>query len=187
MKRESLTYGNIEVDIHYDQDAENPRMNFTETKFVMFHKRYKMPNETGIPNYSEFFTSWEEMEADLQSKFKHVVPVYMLDHSGLSFSLTDFNDPWDSGQIGFIVSNERTREEFLVNARSELSIYDIWVKGECYGFAINNLETEDTESVWGFYGYDHEKSGLLESMYHSLKFSFKQSPEAIAEILESFK
>ena len=44
-----------------------------------------------------------------------VLPVYLLDHSGLSVSTTDFRDPWDSGQTGIIFASfDKIREEFEV-------------------------------------------------------------------------
>ena len=45
-----------------------------------------------------------------------VLPVYLLDHSGLSVSTTDFNDPWDSGQTGRTAS--ATAMSFIKTARS---------------------------------------------------------------------
>ena len=42
-----------------------------------------------------------------------VMPLYLLDHSGLAMQTTSFNDPWDSGQVGWIyVSKEDALKEF---------------------------------------------------------------------------
>lgn len=30
------------------------------------------------------------------------LPLYLMDHSGLAMQTTSFNDPWDSGQVGWI-------------------------------------------------------------------------------------
>jgi hypothetical protein len=184
MKKQPNTFENITVEIVHEQSPENPRINDNQTQFAMFHRKYTLPNEINIPNYSEFFNSWEEMEADLQSNFKHVVPVYMLDHSGLAFSLSDFNDRWDSGQVGFIVAKEGTEEEFMKNAQSELLTYGYYISGDCYGFVVSDSESEDMESIWGFYGWDHKESGLLESLFHSLQYSFGLTPEISAKIIE---
>jgi hypothetical protein len=184
MKDQSITYGNITVDIIYDDSPENPRMDTNLTQFVMFHKLFKLPNETGISNYNEFFNSWSEMQLDLQSKFKHVISVYMLHHGDIYFSLSDFMDKWDSGQVGFIVSNDESIEDFRKVAQSELNTYGYYARGECYGFTVNESEIEDTESVWSFYGSDHHESGLIESLYSVLKHSFAQNPKAIEEIVK---
>jgi len=42
-----------------------------------------------------------------------ILPLYLLDHSGITISTRDFNDRWDSGQIGWTyVSNEDIAKEF---------------------------------------------------------------------------
>ena len=41
------------------------------------------------------------------------LPLYLMDHSGLVMQTTSFNDPWDSGQVGWIyVSKEDALKEF---------------------------------------------------------------------------
>jgi len=187
MKDQSFTHGDITIEIHYDDCIDNPRYNENQTQFIMFHKTYKLPNESGIENYHEFFNSFSQMQIDLQSKFKHVNPVYMYNHSGLAFSLKSFHDQWDSGQIGFIVSNEGTSEEFLKNAESELITYGYYANGECFGYCVYPSEDEDSESQWGFYGYDHYKSGLVESLSETLRFAFEQNEETIQSIISKLK
>lgn len=42
-----------------------------------------------------------------------VMPLYLLDHSGLAMQTTSFNDPWDSGQVGWVyVSKEDALKEY---------------------------------------------------------------------------
>jgi hypothetical protein len=184
MKTQTVSHGNITVEIYVDDTPENPRMDCNQTQFVMFHRRYRLPNETGIPNYLDFFDTWGKMQLDLQSKFKYVTSVYMLDHSGLYFSLSDFRDRWDSGQVGFIVSNDGTYEEFQKRAQIELMEYGYYANGECYGFTVNETEEEDTESSWNYYGPDHRESGLIDSLESVLKHSFNQNPTDIQFIVK---
>ena len=184
MKVQTITSGNITVELYLDDSPENPRMNGTETQFVMFHKLYNLPNETGIPNYSKLFNSWEEMQLDLQSKFKYVTSVYMLHHGSIHFSLSDFRDEWDSGKVGFIVSNNGTLDQFRMYAQIELMEYGYYANGDCFGFTVNESEIEDTESAWNFLGGDHYESGLVDSLSNTLQYSFNQSPETIHEIIK---
>lgn len=94
-----------------------------------------------------------------------VLPVYLLDHSGLSVSTTDFRDPWDSGQTGIIFASfDKIREEFEVEKitpeirrkaenmlNAEVELYDAYLNGECYGYELyKNGELQD--SCWGFIG-----------------------------------
>lgn len=99
------------------------------------------------------------------SKKYIMLPLYLLDHSGLAMKTTSFHDPWDSGQVGWIyVSKEDALKEFggekMTGAikkkaedlmRSEVAAYDCYLRGECYGFELyKNGELED--SCWGFMG-----------------------------------
>jgi hypothetical protein len=49
---------------------------------------------------------------------------------------------------------------------AEVKTYDQYLTGEVYGYSIEptdkNKSIECDDSCWGFYGYDHEKSGLME-------------------------
>ena len=99
------------------------------------------------------------------SKKYIMLPLYLLDHSGLAMQTTSFHDPWDSGQVGWIyVSKEDALKEFggekMTGAvkrkaenfmRSEVAVYDFYLRGECYGFELyKNGELSD--SCWGFIG-----------------------------------
>ena len=93
------------------------------------------------------------------------LPLYLMDHSGLAMQTTSFNDPWDSGQVGWIyVSKEDVLKEFggekMTGAirkkaedlmRSEVAAYDSYLRGECYGFELYK-NGELTDSCWGFMG-----------------------------------
>lgn len=94
-----------------------------------------------------------------------MMPLYLMDHSGLAMQTESFHDPWDSGQVGWIyVSKEDALKEFdtekMTGAvrkkaedlmKSEVAVYDSYLRGECYGFELyKNGELSD--SCWGFIG-----------------------------------
>lgn len=99
------------------------------------------------------------------SKKYIMLPLYLLDHSGLAMRTTSFHDSWDSGQVGWIyVSKEDALKEFggdkMTSAikqkaeallRSEVEVYDSYLRGECYGFELYE-NGELSESCWGFIG-----------------------------------
>lgn len=99
------------------------------------------------------------------SKKYIMLPLYLLDHSGLAMKTTSFHDRWDSGQVGWIyVSKENALKEFGATKmtasirektedllRREVTVYDFYLRGECYGFELyKNGELSD--SCWGFIG-----------------------------------
>lgn len=83
-----------------------------ELTFVASHKRYRFPTNLAI-NFNSF-EDWESIEKYLKKEgYKHIQPVYMLDHSMLAFSLGRFggyHGYFDSGQIGFLASTEKGRK-----------------------------------------------------------------------------
>ena len=165
MTAQEITVENITVEIFYDQFADNPREWDNSTKFVMFHKRYNLPNEIGIDHND--YSSWSEMQEALEKDYKNVHKVYMYDHSGVALSLSAFGDRWDSGQVGFIVSNEGTPEEAYKWATNELETYSHWLNGETFGVSVFE-DTELVDTYLGYYGYDHEKSGLTQDLQDTL-------------------
>ena len=105
-----------------------------------------------------------------------VLPVYLLDHSGLTMSTTDFNDRWDSGQVGIIfVSFDKIREEMEVSRitpsikekaeqmlRDEVELYDAYLRGECYCFELYE-DGELLHSCGGFTGaFDKAVKDMIE-------------------------
>jgi hypothetical protein len=98
----------------------------------------------------------------------------------------------DSGQVGWIYcSRERFLSETGYSAaelfsraeemlKSEVETYDNYLQNEVYGYQYGKMvkstwkcedtgeteietEDEEEESCWGFYGSDHEKSGLADN------------------------
>lgn len=75
-----------------------------------------------------------------------ILPVYMLDHGGVSYSVGSFNDPWDSGQVGYIYmdptspaveacygkDNMPDRELAVKELAGEVEDYDNYVNGRVY-------------------------------------------------------
>lgn len=105
-----------------------------------------------------------------------VLPVYLLDHSGLTMSTTNFNDRWDSGQVGIIfVSFDKIREEMEVSRitpsikekaeqmlRDEVELYDAYLRGECYCFELYE-DGELVHSCGGFTGaFDKAVKDMVE-------------------------
>ena len=105
-----------------------------------------------------------------------VLPVYLYDHSGLAMSTTDFNDRWDSGQVGIIfVSHEKIKEEYEVDSidpvlrlqveerlKGEVAEYDAYLRGECYCFELYE-DGELLHSCGGFTGaFDKAVKDMIE-------------------------
>ncbi|AYP68133.1 hypothetical protein PQE75_gp001 [Bacillus phage vB_BcoS-136] len=118
----------------------------------------------------------EEMEnealLDVISRFAVILPLYLYDHSGITMNTTGFSCHWDSGQVGWTYAThgeiineygslELDKAEALL--KSEVETYDQYLTGEVYGFVLEekvkcdcceNVERNEIESFWGFFGLD---------------------------------
>lgn len=123
---------------------------------------------------SEDFASWDEVRQYLAQVegASIILPLYLIDHSGLSMRTYSFSDCdpgcWDSGQVGFIYCTlkdikdcfmlkdaEEITPEILETSRknleAEVEEYDKYLTGEVYGYILFE-NGEEIDSCWGFYG-----------------------------------
>lgn len=136
----------------------------------------------GFPDFDGQATkaSAERVDALVRDSLgRHIVslPLYLYDHGDITMSTGSFNDPWDSGQVGFIyVTKEEIKKEYgvkrvtkgvrdkvLALLESEVKTYAIYLEGRVYGYqtfyqlepaseADEAEEGEVIDSCWGFYG-----------------------------------
>lgn len=100
------------------------------------------------------------------------LPVYALSHSRVTINTTGFNDPWDSGQLGWIgctwddIVDMYKGTEYLVSDKyedgmnaevydqvsnillKEVEVMDRWLTGEVYGFTIHWLSEDPTDEPY---------------------------------------
>lgn len=175
----ALTNGHT-LSIFQDECAESPREWDNLGTMTCFHKRYNlgdnMKNDSMLSDSSNF-DSWDALEEFLINErgAEVILPIYMYDHSGITINTTGFNDPWDSGQVGFIwVSKERILSEFhdvspntieiVTNCLiGEVDTYNKYLTGDVYGYEIED-EGVIVESCFGFYGRDIKTNGMLDNM-----------------------
>jgi len=108
-----------------------------------------------------------------------VMPLYLYDHSGLTISTGAFSCPWDSGEIGFIyvtpkqldkeyraggtdISDEEILESAKAALMGEIEVYDKYLRGDVYGYTIEDARGNHLESCYGFYGLDDVICGATE-------------------------
>ena len=121
--------------------------------------------------------------------------LYLYDHSGITISTSDFHDPWDSGIVGLAVVYKKDVEEntaykddnWIVGAMEiisdEVSTYDLYIRGECYGFELYRLEKCDCcgqvneeleDSCGGFLGSDITENGMLDYIEPEFRKLFEE-------------
>lgn len=116
-------------------------------------------------------------------------PLYLYDHSGITISAGSFNDPWDSGQVGWqYITHQKLMEEWggdeTLAKRSmdlELEAYDQYLRGEVYGFAVIDEDGDTVEACSGFFGDDPYENGMADYFPKGI------TKEMINEALENIR
>jgi len=160
----------IHIEADKDEDSSNPR---TESDnlgtMICFHRRYSLGDTHSL--------SVEEAKKIEESDDNISLPLYLYDHSGITMNTTGFSCGWDSGKVGFIyVNKEQIRREYSWKKlttdriekieeylRNEVKTYDHYLTGDVYRYETKDADGEVIDSCCGFYGYDHERSGLLQN------------------------
>ncbi len=147
-----------------DTDTQNPRRDWDHVGVLMAkHRRYDLGDHTDAAEEVSRFSDWMQEVSDqplIESLVKHIVrtygskailPVYLLDHSGLSVSCgenlvraDDLNiqarTGWDSGLLGFIFdtldNGWDTTEQAVEGLRSEITELDQYLTDDVYGYVI---------------------------------------------------
>jgi len=190
-----LKDGNL-LHIYHDETPFNPRedSDFYVGKMVCFHKRYSLPNEINDVRLKDpdNFGGWDDVFKYIKRVYKPkaILPIYMYDHGGITLQTTPFACPWDSGSVGFIFTDNNaidkafgkkraTKAVLEACLRAEVDEYDMFVRGEVYGYGVvrekvcsacghTEIENADPyDSCWGFYGIqsilDEFKSRLADA------------------------
>ena len=117
------------------------------------------------------------------------LPLYAYIHSGISLSTSKsnypFTCPWDTSYAGFIhIPFTKVRTEYNVKKitkaikekaysvlESEIKMYNQLLSGDVYGFITKNIQGDELDSCWGFYGTNPMSNGMSEHIaeeYHPL-------------------
>lgn len=117
------TFPTGRVEIWLDEDSESPRDWDNLGTMTCWHRRYKLGDDHKFDDPQELFFHlarqihpefphaddvewteglWGDRLQQIIDKHYAVLPLYLMDHSGISMSTRAFSCPWDSGQVGFI-------------------------------------------------------------------------------------
>lgn len=128
----------------------------------------------------ESYTEW--LNSDI---FIRKYPLFIYDHSGIAFSISDnvypFNTGWDTAHVGWIYilkeGNEGlTREEATKVILGEVEDLNTYHREGFLGFGVvNKLTKEVLYSIGGFLGEDEVRRGIkqyLEPEYQNLPLRY---------------
>jgi hypothetical protein len=149
----------------YFDEVDSPRDWDNLGVMVCWHGRYSLGDEQPRLEPAEW-AAWLKKEHPNAI----ILPLYLYDHSGITISTTPFSCSWDSGQIGYIYTTPervrdighswnrltaKRREAVEDMLRSEVAIYDQFIRGEVYRFTIEDEDGNYIDSCGGYYDRDH--------------------------------
>lgn len=158
-----------------DPDPQSPRENSNLGTMLYKHRRYVLGDD--LINFGSFDDYLES--ANISPEEVVSLPLFLLDHSGLTLSTTDFADPWDSGCVGVIFTTyDKIKAEYAVSdvdpdliervgnmLENEVAEFNTYLNNEIYGFRLcekKDGKWSEVESGWNFYGRNVNDNGMLE-------------------------
>lgn len=148
--------------------------------------------------------TWES-EHRLKADIAMCRELYLHDHSGITISASPFGCRWDSGQVGFqYVTKDSLATEWNGDEAKALSYmdavletYDEYIQGNVYGYVIEtgrqtfyedgteaDVDWEETDSCWGFYGYDPKENGMQDHVPDELHEALAKAADDIGVAYE---
>ena len=180
------------IRIMQDQDPESPRSWDTFGTMIAFHGKYKLGDDGHGYDHRDY-SGWTEMEAAILKANPGgvILPLYLYDHSGITMNTTGFHCRWDSGQVGFIVANAdkiraafgvkritaNIRKRAIESLNAEVSTFDQYIRGDVYGYVIEEDNGDVSESCWGFYGSDPFTNGMSDHIDESLHDKLREAAQ----------
>jgi len=147
------------VRILHDDGADNPILEEEAIKIAVWCRNYDFGNCHDFEDPQEF-TQFCKNNRVVK------VPIFMLDHSGITINTTGFGCPWDSSQVGWAFLTESAIAEHgisnpMAQLKAAVDTLNDYLVGNCYGYEILKQcaccgsPIEVVDSCWGFFGeYD---------------------------------
>jgi len=148
----------MKYEIVQDMFAESPRKAYENMGEILYlSSRYTLGDKQA---------SSEEIEAVEADPENVCIPVYAYIHGGITISTGSFSCKWDSGKSGVIYASRDSIRKFFGRKRLskktleravkvlewEISQYNMYLQGDCYGYIILDDENREIESCYGFIG-----------------------------------
>lgn len=163
--------------IYRDECPDDPRSWDNLGTMICFHRRYNLGDRHNFRNPNEF----QEWVKKVGRNNIVMLPLYIYDHGGITMRTVPFNDPWDSGQVGWIyVTKSRLRREYGVRRvtrrvverakdalRWEVEEYNTYLRGDVYGFTVYECGPDRWEKVCscgGFFETNPLENGMIDEV-----------------------
>lgn len=132
---------NYKIIIGEDVSPMNPREASNESKMVCFHKKFKLGDIHSLD-----LDEASVLERRLKKKPDKVaiLPLYLLNHSGISISTYPYSNFYDSGKIGFIYKDiplGSDLESETASLREEIETYNRYLQETAWEINLYEFDT----------------------------------------------
>jgi hypothetical protein len=158
----------VTLELHYDDDGSHadPREYDNIGTMVCWHRRCDLGDQTVNPDASDAETMAEFIE-EVTGPDAIVLPLWLYEHGSMTMSVGEanpFSCPWDSGQVGFIYctpvdvvreygkDTPENRERAIAYMKGEVETYDMYLRGEVYGWVVETPDSTLDDGCWGYLG-----------------------------------
>ena len=190
MEKHILSNGNI-LKIEQDTHGESPRSWDNLEKILFFGRHSHLGDNHGIDSAN--YESFEELEEAIKKEYDIacITKIYGYSHSGLTIATKPFSCDWDSGVLGFAIitkgdlrenySRKRLSKQYIdkgyEHIEGAISVLDQFIRGDVYGFMLEDKEGEHIDSCSGFYGSNPLENGMIDQLS-------KEVGEELTELLK---
>lgn len=205
---DTISYKGYTINIERDDYPSNPRKDWDPTSTIASFDD-TIENECDDRNYGDTVNTelnFEAIKADYVFSVK-MVAILPLHFKKYSYDC-NLNTKGNGNQIGFAyISKEmweshmgwtdessewwqehhkgKSKADVARNIiKSEIKTYNEYLNGKCYSFSIKGDDHEDRCS--GYYGDDHEESGLLDSAEESIDCHLNWLLKAKLKVLKGY-
>ena len=204
---DTISYKGYTINIERDDYPSNPRKDWDPTSTIASFNCKTIENECEENIDTEYIEGNFDAIKSLYVFNVKMVAILPLHFKEYSYDC-DLNTKGNGNQIGFVyISKEMWEQHMGVTdeaseswqkyhkgkskgdvarslIKSEIKTYEQYLNGECYSFSIEGDEFDDRCS--GYYGNDHEESGLLDAAKESIDCQLNWLLKAKLKVLKGY-
>jgi len=164
--------------IFQDEDAQSPDEWGDDGLFLVAkHRDFFVPPSKNERNFDVQTT----IDDHKKTHWVFLLEAYI--HSGVSLALAgEGNYPdrrWDVSTLGAVFASKkewRLRDKARKAALSYIGEWNKYLSGDVWGYEVQ-LEGEDLDSCWGFYGFEYAKEQAIEALESCVKRAAQLIPQ----------
>lgn len=184
--------GDYKVTVDYEEDIDfdiDELLNYDFDLYLYtWHRNYRIGMPNPFSTREEMFAHILDMRPETFEGYSNdellkkastkcvILPVYMYDHSGIALSTSPFNDPWDSGLLGYIFAykddirkaygvtriSPKLKEDVLEVFKHNIKIIDDVYNGNVFKVTIEDINQPHLSCCYGgIIGSDWDENDIM--------------------------